>query len=83
MLVFEGIEHGQFSQTAQSDEALLHTFADYTLAWFDRWLKGDTTATSRLLAPIDPSRLSDTQHSAWYLPGEYETDDYRNAVSNA
>jgi pimeloyl-ACP methyl ester carboxylesterase len=78
MLVFEGVAHEQFSQSAQSDEAMLRRFATYTRAWFDLWLKDDASAVDVLLAPTD--QLSDTQHSAWYLPGVCETDDFRTAL---
>lgn len=82
MLVFEGVVHDDFSQAAASDEVVLHRFAHYTMAWFDRWLRDDTTALDRLLArsvlDADMSALlSDTQRSAWYLPGVLACDDWR------
>jgi hypothetical protein len=82
MLVFEGVVHDDFSQAAASDEAMLHRFAYYTLAWFDRWLRSDKTATDRLLARNvlgveAPTLLSDTQRSAWFLPGVMQCDDWR------
>jgi hypothetical protein len=82
MLVFEGVAHDDFSQGASSDEATLHRFAYYTLAWFDRWLRDDTSAIDRLLTrdvlgTDATALLSDTQHSAWYLPGAMECDDWR------
>lgn len=85
MLVLEGVAHGEFSQQASSDEALLHTIAVYTRAWFDRHLVGDRTAVSTLLsrAPLGvdvQALLSDTQRSGWYLPkdGVHECDDWRS-----
>jgi pimeloyl-ACP methyl ester carboxylesterase len=81
MLVLEGVPHNDFSQSAQSDEALLVRLATYTRAWFDLWLKDDQTAVDVLLAPTDA--LSDTQHSAWYLPGVYETDDWRTDLTTS
>jgi len=78
MLVLEGVGHNDFSQSAQSDEALLHRIARLTTAWFDRWLRDDEEATDRLLGVIaDPALLSDTQHSAWFIPDVCETDDFR------
>ena len=85
MLVFEGAAHGQFSQTRNSDEADLFSYATYTRAWFDRWLRGDRAAESVLLAtsidgvPVE-SFLSDTQRSAWFLPQRHLViDDWRSA----
>jgi hypothetical protein len=85
MLVFDGIAHGDFSQQASSDEAMLRRYAHYTLAWFDRWLRSDLSATARLLGPPLAgddlgALLSGTQRSAWYLPLEYESDDWRAAL---
>jgi hypothetical protein len=82
MLVFEGVVHDDFSQAAASDEGTLHRFAYYTLAWFDRWLRHDRDALDRLLARdvlgTDASTLlSDTQRSAWFLPGVVTCDDWR------
>ena len=85
MLVLEGVAHGEFSQQASSDEALLHAIAFYTRAWFDRHLVGDRGAVGRLLsrtplgADVD-ALLSDTQRSGWYLPqdGLHACDDWRS-----
>ena len=82
MLVFEGVAHDDFSQAAASDEATLHRFAYYTLAWFDRWLRDDAGATERLLArevvgADATALLSDTQRSGWFLPGTLSCDDWR------
>jgi hypothetical protein len=87
MLVFDGVVHDDFSQAASSDEAMLHRFAYFTLAWFDRWLKKDRSAVDRLLAPTvvgtdTAAMLSSKQHSAWYLP-RVQIDDYRNTLSSA
>jgi dienelactone hydrolase len=83
MLVFSGVVHDDFSQSAQSDEVMLHRFADYTLAWFDLWLKGDQTAVDRLLLrtvegePVS-QLLSATMRSAFYLPSRgFNCDDWR------
>lgn len=58
-VVFAGSTHYWWSaQAAAAQHDLVHA---YTRAWFDRWLKGDTTATARLLgraAPGLPSRLT-------------------------
>jgi hypothetical protein len=83
MLVFSGVVHDDFSQGAGSDEVMLHRFADYTRAWFDLWLRGDQSATDRLLArtvegePV-AQLLSSTMRSAFYLPGRgLNCDDWR------
>ena len=82
MLVFEGVAHDDYAQAAASDEVMLRRFATYTLAWFDRWLRDDAAALDRLLARevlgADMSTLlSDTQRSAWFLPGVLSCDDWR------
>lgn len=47
-VVFAGASHFLWSaQGGDAPHALSH---HYTLAWFDRWLKGDAAATQRLLA---------------------------------
>jgi hypothetical protein len=47
-VVFAGSSHFFWSSTSQSTT---HELAHhYTLAWFDRWVKGDRAATARLLA---------------------------------
>jgi hypothetical protein len=47
-VVFAGSSHFFWSSTSQ---AATHDLAHYyTLAWFDRWVKGDQGATARLLA---------------------------------
>lgn len=85
MFVFKGVVHDDFSQSAQSDEPMIHRFAYMTLAWFDLWLKKDRSATERLLARSivgveTKDLLSTTQHSAWFLP-KYGTDDYLASLS--
>ncbi len=47
-LVFENANH--FWWSGSSTEAKRDQSHHYTLAWFDRWLKGDATASARLLA---------------------------------
>lgn len=76
MLIFDGVEHGEFSQTVDSDEADLFRFAHYTVAWFDLWLDGPghDTAVDRLLArSVDGTDvstfLSDTERSGFWIPG--------------
>jgi dienelactone hydrolase len=47
-VVFAGSTHFLWSASAtDAQHGLAH---HYTLAWFDRWLKGDTSATARLLS---------------------------------
>jgi dienelactone hydrolase len=64
----EAFSPGQFSAMAQS-------FEYYTRAWFDRWLKGQTSAKSTLLATsfngtTRDAVLSDIYHSAAAFDGE-------------
>jgi hypothetical protein len=48
-IVFRGANHFWWSATASN--ANQHDIANYyTKNWFDRWLKGDLTATGRLLS---------------------------------
>jgi dienelactone hydrolase len=50
-LVFAGAGHLDWAQTRiKNNEDQLHMFAYYTRAWFDRFLRADRGATSRLLA---------------------------------
>ncbi|CAA9319125.1 MAG: hypothetical protein AVDCRST_MAG11-1919 [uncultured Gemmatimonadaceae bacterium] len=64
-VVFAGASHFWWSaQASAAQHDLAHA---YTRAWFDRWLKADTTATARLLgrtAPGLPSRPSSELLSA-------------------
>ena len=51
-LVFSGATHFWWSsQASAAQHDLAHA---YTRAWFDRWLKGDSSATSRLLGDAVP-----------------------------
>ena len=50
MLIFDGVAHGDFSQTADSDDADLYRFAHYTVAWFDLWLGSCPGAHSKARA---------------------------------
>jgi len=83
MIVFAGVGHDDFSQATTSDEAMLHRFASITKAWFDRWLRNDSTALDAVLAG-DVSYLSTAQHSAWFLPGDGITgcEDWRSQSSS-
>jgi dienelactone hydrolase len=67
-VVFAGSTHFLWSAAAtDAEHALSH---QYTLAWFDRWLKSDATATARLLSRTGIERnLSATFRSAAYLDG--------------
>src|SRR5262249_6462942 len=71
-VVFAGWDHFAWATLAP---VLQHQQAHYyTVAWFDRWLKNDPTATPRLLAtqvggvPLT-ALLSSQFHSAAYLDG--------------
>jgi dienelactone hydrolase len=74
-LVFLEASHNEWVQTRQTDrEEIQHIFAIYTRAWFDRFLRGDTTATEQLLATTINGRprssfLSTTFRSAASLDG--------------
>jgi dienelactone hydrolase len=51
-VVFAGATHFWWSaQAGGAQHDLAHA---YTRAWFDRWLKADTTATARLLGSVAP-----------------------------
>ena len=55
-VVFAGATHFVWSAAATgAQHDLAHA---YTRAWFDRWLKGDTTATARLLGRTAPGLAS-------------------------
>lgn len=67
--------HNDFAQTRIMErEAQLRVFAYYTRAWFDRFLRRDTSATRRLLARkvLGQTRaqlFSETFRSAAFLDG--------------
>jgi dienelactone hydrolase len=76
-VVLAGADHGTFA-TGSGKASLF--IAHYTRQWFDRWLKGDPTATTRLLEPIvdlglggEPTSraalLSSVWRSALFLDG--------------
>jgi PA domain-containing protein/peptidase M28-like protein len=76
-LVFKGATHDDWGQSATTSAKVaeeIERFEYYTRAWFDRWLLGDTSATSRLLArsvdgmPLE-EELSTKFHSAAFLDG--------------
>jgi dienelactone hydrolase len=71
-VVFAGATH--FNWSAQAPAAAHDLSHHYTRAWFDRWLKGDGTATTRLLARTVDGRpveavLSATFRSAAAVDG--------------
>jgi hypothetical protein len=78
-LVFAGTDHFLWSASATpAQHALAH---QGTLAWFDRWLKNDLTATNRLLSCVTPSGtagsiLSTRFRSAAFIDG-IDTPDLR------
>jgi hypothetical protein len=73
-LVLAGVGHLAFSQSSTSNETLLRNIAFYTKAWFDLFLKKDSTALAMLLARTTPTGeaigdfLSTSYLSAAYLP---------------
>jgi dienelactone hydrolase len=78
-VVFGGATHFLWSaQGGDAPHALSH---HYTVAWFDRWLKGDAGATQRLLARSVDGRSAETTlstrfRSAAFLDGR-NCDDLR------
>ncbi|HLM01468.1 MAG TPA: carboxypeptidase-like regulatory domain-containing protein, partial [Pyrinomonadaceae bacterium] len=80
-IVFRGANHFWWSAAASTTQ---HDIANYyTQNWFDRWLKGDTGATSRLLSrsvnstPLE-TLLSQNFASGVFFDG-YSCDDLRTA----
>jgi hypothetical protein len=69
-----GASHLNYAQGARTSEDQLHLFAYFTRAWFDRFLRHDRSATTRLLAATilgqpRTTLLSDTFRSAAYVDG--------------
>jgi hypothetical protein len=67
------------------DPNLIHLFAYYAQAWFDRWLLHEPGAQARLLAPTVLGKpfaqlLSTHYLSGAYLPGVIDTDDLAHAT---
>lgn len=89
-VVFAGSNHFWWSGTSTSSSELKRDQSHYyTLAWFDRWLKGDKGATARLLSPTistpggdatSDALLSSGFRSAAYLDG-VDTADLRARLS--
>jgi hypothetical protein len=82
-LVMRGYEHSDF--TARGSEAQLRNVGHFLLAWFDRYLRNDRSATERLLARrVNGVRtrrlLSTTFRSAAYLPRRIDCGDYARCV---
>lgn len=89
-LVFASANHGSWYEPVpgerQQRERQLRFFAHYTRAWFDRWLRGDTSATAALLTDeIDGvsviSELSTSFRSAAFLDG-VDCPDLRQCLAN-
>jgi hypothetical protein len=84
-LVLDKCTHFCWSQSASSAQHDLNHY--YTQAWFDRWLKGDASATERLLArtvlgkPVE-SVLSDSFRSGVFLDGT-DCGDFRAGCGTA
>jgi hypothetical protein len=86
-VVFRGANHFWWSGTASNQNQ--YDIADhYTKNWFDRWLKGDQNATTRLLArtivnntTID-SLLSQSFNSGVFFDG-YNCEDMRTACQRS
>ncbi|HEY6415265.1 MAG TPA: hypothetical protein VIX41_03470 [Acidimicrobiales bacterium] len=84
-LVMRGFDHSSF--TSRATRRQLRSVGHFLLAWFDRYLQRDRTATSRILARRvggRPTRrlLSTTFRSAAYLPGRIDCEDYVSCMSN-
>jgi hypothetical protein len=63
---------------------LIHLFAYYAQAWFDRWLLHESDATAQLTAPTVLGKpvaqwLSTHYLSGAYLPGVIDTNDFAHA----
>jgi dienelactone hydrolase len=85
-VVFRGANHFWWSAAAtQAQHDLTHY---YTKNWFDRWLKGDLTATGRLTARVMAGNtaletlLSQNFYSAAFFDG-YNCDDLRTNCSQS
>jgi dienelactone hydrolase len=79
-VVFSGADHGAWADGPRAErnlatwQPMAANLEYYTRAWFDRWLKGDTTATSRLLATTingasQSAVISSIYKSAAFLDG--------------
>lgn len=82
-LVMRGFEHSSF--TARGSEEQLRKVGHFLLAWFDRYLRRDRSATKRILARrVDGIRtrrlLSTTFRSAAYLPARIDCEDYASCL---
>ena len=82
-LVMRGFEHNSF--TSRGTEEQLKDVGYFMLAWFDRYLRRDRSASRRLLARrVNGVRtrqlLSTTFLSAAYLPGRIDCEDYARCV---
>lgn len=92
-------QHGGFGGGGSHDATHLNQLKAsgyYMLAWFDRWLKGDQGAQSRLLSPMPlgvpiddllsakspmgPNPSPAAFHSAAYLPGVIDCENLRNCL---
>jgi dienelactone hydrolase len=82
-LVMRGFQHSSF--TARGTEEQLRHVGHFLLAWLDRYLSRDRTATRRILARrVNGIRtrqlLSTTFRSAAYLPARIDCEDYAECV---
>ena len=82
-LVMRGFEHSSF--TSRGTEEQLRSVGHFLLAWFDRYLQRDRSATTRILARRvagKPTRrlLSTTFRSAAYLPAKIDCEDYASCL---
>ena len=80
--VFNGVQHLEFAQednidagllagTVSGSETQLHDFEYYTRAWFDLWLRHDSSATQRLLASTVNGQALSSVLSAKYISAIY------------
>jgi hypothetical protein len=99
-VVLANSSHGSFggggSHTSVPHRSQLKATGYYMRAWFDRWLKGDLGAQSRLLdttpmgipidtllsakTPMGPQLNPAAFHSAAYLPGVIDCEDLRGCL---
>ena len=80
-LVMAGYVHLDFSTAGSEDKH--RVLAGFMEAWLDRWLGGDASATDTFLTRGNETLLSTKFLSGAYLPGEYESRDFRAFLADS
>jgi pimeloyl-ACP methyl ester carboxylesterase len=80
-LVMAGYNHLDFATPGGEDKH--RVLAGFMEAWLDRWLGGDDDATDSLLERGNEGLLSTRFLSGAYLPGEYESRDFRAFLADS